>query len=46
MCKRVTLNIHAVQQKNQAARSLYEFASSMRGYLKVYLILCAEAALR
>ena len=35
--KRVTLNTHAVQQKNQAARMLYEFGSSMRGYLKAYL---------
>ena len=35
--KRVTLNTHAVQQKNQAARMLYEFGSSMKGYMKVYL---------
>jgi hypothetical protein len=36
--KRVTLNTHAVQQKNQAARVLYEFASALRGYLKAYIL--------
>lgn len=36
--KRVTLNTHAVQQKNQAARVLYEFADSLRGYLKGYIL--------
>jgi len=36
--KRVTLNTHAVQQKNQAARVLYEFADSLRGYLKSYIL--------
>ena len=43
--KRVTLNTHAVQQKNQAARMLYEFASSMRGNLKAYLAPSAMACL-
>jgi hypothetical protein len=36
--KRVTLNTHAVQQKNQAARILYEFATALRGYLKSYIL--------
>ena len=36
--KRVTLNTHAVQQKNQAARVLYEFASALKGYLKGYIL--------
>eukprot|EP01032_Pedospumella_encystans_P019768 gene19768-22474_t len=36
--KRVTLNTHAVQQKNQAARVLYEFASALRGHLKGYIL--------
>ena len=36
--KRVTMNTHAVQQKNQAARVLYEFASALRGYLKAYIL--------
>jgi len=35
--KRVTMNTHAVQQKDQAAKLLYEFGSSMKGYLKGYL---------
>jgi hypothetical protein len=35
--KRVTLNTHAVQQKNQAARLLYELASAIRGHLGVHL---------
>lgn len=38
MRKRVTLNTHAVQQKNQAARVLYEFASALKGYLKSYIL--------
>lgn len=36
--KRVTLNTHAVQQKNQAARVLYEFASALRGHMKGYIL--------
>lgn len=36
--KRVTLNTHAVQQKNQAARVLYEFATALKGYLKSYIL--------
>merc|ERR1711871_348359 len=35
--KKVTLNTHAVQQKAQAARLLYEFCSNMKGNLKTYL---------
>ena len=35
--KRVTMNTHAVQQKAQAARLLFEFTSSMQGDLKTYL---------
>lgn len=35
--KRVTLNTHAVQQKAQAAKLLYEFGESMQGHLKAYL---------
>ena len=45
VCKRVTMNTHAVQQKNQAARMLYEFGSSMRGHLKSYLAPSAAALL-
>ena len=35
--KKVTLNTHAVQQKAQAARLLYEFSANMKGNLKTYL---------
>lgn len=35
--KRITVNTHAAQQKNQAARMLYEFADSMKGYFHNYL---------
>lgn len=35
--KKVTMNTHAVQQKDQAAKLLYEFGSSMKGHLKGYL---------
>ncbi len=41
--KRVTLNTHAVQQKNQAARIIYEFANSLRGHLRGYVIPMLEA---
>eukprot|EP01038_Epipyxis_sp_PR26KG_P010303 gene10303-13849_t len=41
--KRVTLNTHAVQEKNQAARILFEFASSLKGYLQSYIIPSLEA---
>lgn len=43
--KKVTLNTTAVQQKHQAARMLFEFAKSMRGYLKSYLVRCVKALL-
>ena len=43
--KRVTLNTHAIQQKNQAARMLYEFAANMRGHLRTYLPSCLTAVL-
>ena len=43
--KRVTLNTHAVQQKNQAARMLYEFGSSLKGHLNTYLPASASALL-
>jgi len=36
--KRVTMNTHAVQQKNQAVRILYEFAASLKGYLKSFIL--------
>jgi hypothetical protein len=36
--KRVTLNTHMLQQKNQAARILYEFAVGMKGHLKGYIV--------
>ena len=35
--KKVTMNIHAVQQKDQAAKLLYEFGLSLKGHLKAYL---------
>ena len=35
--KRVTLNTHTLQQKNQAARVLYEFAVGLRGHLKTFI---------
>lgn len=41
--KRVTLNTHAVQQKTQAAKILYEFASSLGFNLGQYLLLSIEA---
>jgi hypothetical protein len=40
--KRVSLNTHAVQQKNQAARMFYEFALGLKGHLKQYLVPCLE----
>ena len=43
--KRVTMNTHAVQQKNQCARMLYEFARGLKGHLGAkYIPLCFEAA--
>lgn len=42
MKKKVTLNTHAVQTKNQAARMLYEFAIGLKGHLKQYLLPCME----
>mmetsp|Transcript_38631 Transcript_38631/g.39326 ORF Transcript_38631/g.39326 Transcript_38631/m.39326 type:complete len:592 (-) Transcript_38631:23-1798(-) len=35
--KRVTLNTHAIQQKNQCARIIYELASNLKGNLNTYL---------
>lgn len=43
--KRVTLNHYAVQQRQQAARLLFEFASSMKGHLKGYLPRAMQAIL-
>lgn len=42
MKKKVTLNTHAVQTKNQAARMLYEFATGLKGHMKQYLVPCLE----
>ncbi len=42
MKKKVTLNTHAVQTKNQAARMLYEFAMGLKGHMKQYLVPCLE----
>lgn len=42
--KRVTLNTHAVQQKNQAARMLFEFAQNMGGHLRGHVLPCVDAA--
>lgn len=44
--KRVTLNTHSVQQKNQAARIIYEFAVSLRGNLRNYIIPSLQALLQ
>ena len=43
--KRVTLNTHAVQKKNQCGRMMFEFAANMKGHLEEYLIPCVEATL-
>jgi hypothetical protein len=43
--KRVTLNTAVVQQKLQAARILYKFAQSMRGYLKAHIAPALQALL-
>ena len=43
--KRVTLNTHAVQQKNQCGRMIYEFAANMKGHLQEYLMPCLQATL-
>ena len=43
--KRITLNTHAVHQRSQAARMLYEFASSLKGHLKQYLLPSIEACI-
>jgi hypothetical protein len=45
MKKRVSMNTHAVQQKNQAARMLYDFAANMKGYLRNYLEACLQTLL-
>ncbi len=36
--KKVTLNVYAVTQKNEAARILYELASNMKGLMKSYIV--------
>ena len=41
--KRVTMNTHAVQQKNQAARMVFEFAESLQGHIFPFLPQCFEA---
>lgn len=41
--KRVTMNTHAVQQKNQAARMIFEFAESLGGNLFSFLPQCFDA---
>ena len=43
--KRVTLNTHAVQKKNQCGRMIYEFAANMKGHLQEYLLPCVQATL-
>lgn len=43
--KKVSLNTHAVQQKNQAARILYEFATSLGPLLGSYLLPSIECLL-
>lgn len=41
--KRVTLNTHAVQQKNQASRLIFEFADAVKGHLNAYLLPTVQA---
>ena len=41
--KKVTMNTHAVQQKDQAAKLFYEFGLSLKGHLKAYLAPCTQA---
>jgi hypothetical protein len=41
--KRVTMNTHAVQQKNQAARMIFEFAESLKAHLYPFLPQCFDA---
>ncbi|CAM9098384.1 unnamed protein product, partial [Ectocarpus fasciculatus] len=41
--KRVTMNTHAVQQKNQAARMIFEFAESLNGHMYPFLPQCFDA---
>lgn len=43
--KRVTLNTTALQQKQQAARMIFEFAKSLKGHLKSYLVPCIQSLL-
>ena len=43
--KRVTLNTHAVQQKDKAARLIYELADTLRGHMADHLLGCFEAVL-
>lgn len=43
--KRVTLNTTALQQKQQAARMIFEFAKSLKGHLKAYLVPCVQSLL-
>ena len=43
--KKITLNTHAVQQKQQAARLIYEYAVGLKGYLKSYLEPCLKVIL-
>ena len=41
--KRVTLNTHAVQQKDKAARLIQELSGALRGHMADYLLECLEA---
>lgn len=41
--KKVTMNTHAVQQKNQAARMIFEIAESLNGHLFPFLPQCFDA---
>ena len=43
--KKITLNTHAVQQKQQAARLIFEYASALKGYMKHYLEPCTKIIL-
>lgn len=41
--KRVTLSVHAVQQKTQATRIIFELSSSLKGGMGVQLCQCVQA---
>lgn len=43
--KKITLNTHAVQQKQQAARLIFEYSSALKGYMRAYLDPCLQIIL-